>query len=71
MTRAGPITIVYSAITNGPPEHLFYGFYHIAVVVLCYFQLLTIFVTGKIKQYMEFYTANKDFVSSLGNWFLT
>jgi len=35
-----------------------------------YFQLLTIFVTGKIKQYMEFYTANKDFVSSLGNWFL-
>jgi len=38
-------------------------------VILCYFQLLTIFVTGKIKQYMEFYNANKDFVSSLGNWF--
>lgn len=29
-------------------------------------ELLTIFVTGKIQQYMEFYTANKDFVSSLG-----
>jgi translation initiation factor 3 subunit M len=28
--------------------------------------LLTIFVTGKIKQYMQFYTANKDFVTSLG-----
>jgi len=24
-------------------------------------------VTGKIKQYLDFYTANKDFVSSLGN----
>lgn len=28
--------------------------------------LLTIFVTGKIKQYVEFYNANKDFVTSLG-----
>ena len=36
------------------------------LVVLCYFQLLTIFVTGKIKQYVEFYNANKDFVTSLG-----
>jgi len=36
-------------------------------ILLCYFQLLTIFVTGKIKQYMDFYGANKDFVSSLGN----
>ena len=35
--------------------------------IVCYFQLLTIFVTGKIKQYMEFYNANKDFVTSLGN----
>ena len=28
--------------------------------------LLTIFVTGKIKQYMQFYESNKDFISSLG-----
>lgn len=34
--------------------------------VRLYIQLLTVFVSGTLKQYLDFYNANKDFVSSIG-----
>lgn len=34
-----------------------------------FFQLLTIFVSGKISQYQQYYKNNTDFVKSLGRWY--
>ena len=38
---------------------------------LCGFRnwMLTIFVSGKVGKYIEFYEHNKDYVNSLGNFF--
>lgn len=36
--------------------------------LLPFFQLLTIFVSGKLASYMKFYQNNKDFIDSLGKW---
>ena len=34
--------------------------------IICFVKLFTIFVSGKLNQYMEFYEAHKSFVSQSG-----
>ncbi len=31
-------------------------------------QLLTVFVSGKLQQYEEFYNKHQDFINSIGEW---
>ena len=48
-----------------------YNVYDICIssFIIFFFQLLSIFVSGSIAEYQQFYKTNTDFVKSLGNLF--